>query len=84
MKLVLSDKGRSNKKITLVEDKKSISNDEEVAETLNNCFVALTDSLGITENSDIISSTESATDPIENVWLEYSNHPSIRKICQKR
>ena len=80
VKPVLSDKGRSSSKITLIEDEKIISNDEEVAETLNNYFVTVTDSLGITENSDIISSTEGAPDPIEKARLKYSNHPSIRKI----
>ena len=65
VKPVLSDKGRSSSKITLIEDEKIISNDEEVAETLNNYFVTVTDSLGIIENSDIISSTEGASDPIE-------------------
>ena len=80
VKPILSDKGRSNSKITLIEDEKIISNDEEVAETLNNYFVTSTDSLGITENSDIISSTEGASDPIVKARLKYSNHPSIRKI----
>ena len=80
VKPILSDKGRLNSKITLIEDEKIISNDEEVAETLNNYFVTVTDSLGITENSDIISSTEGASDLIEKARLKYANHPSIRKI----
>ena len=80
VKPVLSDKGRSNSKINLIEDEKIISNDKEVAETLNNYFVTVTDSLGITENSEVISSTEGASDPIEKAQLKYSNHPSIKKI----
>ena len=58
MKPILSDKGRSNSKITLIENDTIISNDKEVAETLNDYFVSITDSLGLTENSEVISSTE--------------------------
>ena len=50
VKSVLSDKGRSNSKITLIENDTIISNDKEVAETLNDYFVSITDSLGLTEN----------------------------------
>ena len=46
----------------------------------NNYFVTVTDSLGLTENSEIITSTEGATDPIDQALIKYSNHPSIRKI----
>ena len=79
VKPVLSDKGRSNQKIALIEDEKIISNDEEIAETLNDYCATVTGSLGIAEYSNIISRTEGATDPIEKARLKYSNHPSIRK-----
>ena len=65
MKPVLSDKGRSNSKITLIENDTIISNDKEVAETLNDHFVSITDSLGLTENSEVILSTEGVSDPID-------------------
>ena len=80
MKPVLSNKGRSNSKITLIENDMIISNDKEVAETLNGYFVSITDSLGLTENSEVISSTEGVSDPIDRVLIKYSNHPSIREI----
>ena len=40
---VLSDKGRSHSKITLIENDMIVSNDKEVAETLNDYFVSITD-----------------------------------------
>ena len=80
VKPILSDKGRSNSKITLIENDTIISNDKEVAETLNDYFVSITDSLGLTENSEVISSTEGVSDPIDRAIIKYSNHPSIRKI----
>ena len=76
MKPILSDKGRSNSKITLIENDTIISNDREVAETLNGYFVSITDSLGLTENSEVISSTEGVSDPIDRAIIKYSNHPS--------
>ena len=47
---------------------------------MNDYFVSITDSLGLTENSEIILSTEGASDPIDRAIIKYSNHPSIRKI----
>ena len=44
MKPVLSDKGRSNSKITRIENDMIISHDKEVAETLNDYFVSIIDS----------------------------------------
>ena len=36
--------------------------------------------MGLTENSEVISSTEGVSDPIDSAIIKYSNHPSIRKI----
>ena len=49
MKPSFSDKLHSNNKIVLTEGEKIISNDVEVAETMNEFFVTVTDSLGIDE-----------------------------------
>ena len=46
-----SDKSQPKNKIVLIEDETIISNDVEVAETMNEFFVSVTDSLGINENS---------------------------------
>ena len=74
VKPVLSDKGQSSSKIILIENDTIISNDNEVAETLNGYFISITDSLGLTENTEVIVS-----DPIDSAIIKYSNHPSIRK-----
>ena len=79
VKPFISNKNKAKVKITLIEDDRIISKDEEVAETLNNYFVTVTDSLSLTE-SEIITSTEGAMDPIDQALIKYSNHPSIRKI----
>ena len=80
VKPILSDKGQSNLKITLIENDTIISNDKEVAETLNDYFVSITDSLGLKDNSEVVSSTEGVSDPIDRNIIKYFNHPSIRNI----
>ena len=74
-----------NNKIVFIEDKTIISNDVEVAETMNEFFVTVTDSLGINENSNYENTTERITDPVDKAVYKFSNHPSILKIkdhCQ--
>ena len=65
VKPFISNRNKAKTKITLIEDERIISKDEEVAETLNEYFVTVTDSLGCTENVEIITSTEGVTDPID-------------------
>ncbi len=57
-----------------------LSKDEEVAETLNDYFVTINDSLGLPENNDVITNTEGPVDPIHKAILKYSNNPTIKKI----
>ena len=80
------DKLQTSNKIVLIEDETIISNDVEVAETMNEFFVTVTDSLGINENSDYENTTEGITDPVDKAVFKFSNHPSILKtkdLCQK-
>ena len=76
VKTVLSDKSRLNSNITL----RMICNDKEVAEAMNDYFISITDSLGLTENREVTISTNGLSDPIEKAIMKYSKHPSIRKI----
>ena len=69
VKPFISNKNKAKAKITLIEDERIISKDEEVAETLNDYFVTVTDSLGLTENCEIITSTEGITDPIDQALI---------------
>jgi hypothetical protein len=80
VKPFFSDKLQSNNKIVLIEDETIISNDIEVAETMNEFFVTVTDSLGINENSNYENATEGITDPVEKAVRKFSSHPSILKI----
>ena len=50
VKTVLTDKSRSNSNITLIDNNRMISNDKEVAEAMNDYFISITDSLGLTRN----------------------------------
>ena len=80
VKPFFSDKSQSKNKIVLIEDETIISNDLEVAETMNEFFVSVTDSLGTNENSGYENATEGITDPIDKAVHKFSNHPSILKI----
>ena len=64
----------------MIEDETIISNDAKVAETMNEFFVSVTDSLGINENSNYENATEGITDPVDKAVHKFSNHPSILKI----
>ena len=57
-----------------------MSNESDVAETFNNFFITITDSLGIIENENIILASEDFSDPIDEIVFKFSRHPSIQKI----
>ena len=80
VKPFFSDKLQSKSKIVLIEDETIISNDVEVAETMNEFFVTVTDSLGIDENSNYENATEGIIDSVDKAVHKFSNHPSILKI----
>ena len=80
MKPFFSDKLQSKSKIVLIEDETIISNDVEVAETMNKFFITVTDSHGINENSYYENATEGIIDPVVKAVHKFLNHPSILKI----
>ena len=65
VKPFFSDKSQSQNKIVLTEGERIISDDVEVAETMNEFFVTVTDSLGINENFIDENPTDEVTDPVE-------------------
>ena len=67
----------------MIEDETIISKDVEVAETMNEFFVSVTDSLGINENSGYENATEGIADPIDKAVHKFSNHSSILKINEQ-
>ena len=72
VKPFFSGKSQSQNKIILTEGERIISNDVEVAETMNVFFVTVTDSLGINENFNDENATDGITDPVKkavkNQW----------------
>ena len=83
MKPFFSARGLRDSGITLVEGDKIISEEKEVAETLNNVFANAVKSLHIIILSGDRSSDEeplNVDDPIEAIIIKYSNHSSIKSI----
>ena len=77
-KSLFSDKIKIQSKIVLVENDEVITDDRQVAETFNNYFVTVTETLGTAENLDNISSAEGIIDPVDIACEKYATHPSIK------
>ena len=82
--LFFSEKKKFPQKITLGGSEENIlSDDTLVSEELNNFFQNLTKNLDINENSYIVDSSSSITDPVDKAISTYKNPPSILLIKQK-
>ena len=79
LKPFFSEKGPTKKKITIVKDNKIISEDKEVAETLNSFFQNAVNSLNIKENAYLTNPTTSIN-PVDIAVKKFECHPSILKI----
>ena len=66
--------------MTLIDNKKILTADVDVAETLNSYFSDATKSLEITENSYILNDTINITNPIDLALTKFALHPSILAI----
>ena len=80
VKPFFSDKSYSQNEIVLTQGERIISDDVEVTETMNEFFVNVTDSLGITENFSDENVAHEITDPVKKAVKKFSNHPNILKI----
>ena len=78
----LSNKAKSQCKITLIKEDKIISDDNEVACTLNNFFEKAVSSLDIVEPIQHLNDCSEIEDPIDAIIAKFSNHPSIKNIKQ--
>ena len=78
VKPFLSEKNKSREKITLVKNEEVISDDVEVANTLNNYFSNVVKNLKIPEKfvTDSLPQSLSGHSTL-NAILKYKNHPSI-------
>ena len=84
IKPFFSDRSQSQNKIVLTDGGRIISNDVEVAETMNEFFVTVTDSLGINENFNDENTSDGITDPVQKAVKKFSKHPSILKIKKSK
>ena len=82
MKPFLTDKGVSQRKITLIETNEIISEEADVAETLNSFFENAVSCLGIMEPVEHLVDTANVTDSLDAILGKYSKHPSILMIQQ--
>ena len=80
MKPFFSDKGLGKNTITLVDEGKIISEDKDVANTLNHFFSNVTKNLDVDIPQNCIKNTSTTVDSIDHIIQKYSNHPSIRNI----
>ena len=81
VKPFLSVKGNPSSKITLVEGDDIISEDQEVAQKLNDFFSNSVKFLEISEiNSYLTNPTDHLTDSLEIAIQKFKVHPSVLKI----
>ena len=69
-------------RITLIENKPIISDDQKVAETLSKFFVNVVDKLGIKDFKNI-SNIDILSNPMEIFIKKYENHPSTIPTAEK-
>ena len=77
----------SKEQITVIENDKIISEDNDVAQSLNSFFSSIVTYLKIPEYTDNNFNSENITDPIITIILKCRNHPSILTIgepCKER
>ena len=80
VKPLFSEKHFGKKKVILVEGENIISNDKEVAETMNDFFSNIVENLDINRDQDEHFTYDCDQDFISNIVLHYKDHPSIIKI----
>ena len=80
VKPLFSEKHFGKKKVILVEGENIISNDREVAETMNDFFSNIVENLDINANQDEHFIHDCDSNHISNIISNYKDHPSIIKI----
>ena len=84
VKPMLSNKTKSDEKITLIENDEIVKTDKETAKVLNNFFSNIIKNLDIQQYNVDDPICENIKDPILKAIIRYRNHPSInsiKKIC---
>ena len=76
---LFSEKAFHKESIILNSSNKTVSNNEELAETFNKHFSKLVESLDIDKTLTSNISSSEITDPLFNAIKKYENHPRIKK-----
>ena len=79
---IFSDKGVSKRNITLIEGDNIISQDIDVANTLNAFFDSAVRTLEINVPTECLNDVQGISDSIHTAILKYTNHPSSLKISE--
>ena len=77
---LFSEKAFHKESIILNNNNKTISNNEELAETFNKHFSKLVESLDIDKTLASNIASSDITDPVFNAIKKYENYPSIKKL----
>ena len=81
VKPLFSNKIKSAENIYLDESGEIIRNEKEVANVFNKYFANIVPNImGITNNHNLLSDTDTTNDPIEKFINKFQNHPSITSI----
>ena len=80
---LFSDKGLNKHNITLIEGNDILTNDAEIANTLNTFFDNTVKDLDINVPTDCLNDTSGINDPIQAIIRKYENHPSILNINER-
>ena len=83
VKPLFSDKLTSNNKITLIENWTIFSEEDNIADTLNNCFSDIITNLIIPKYEDSTTQRENIDDLILKAIEKYKHHPTIQAITMK-
>ena len=78
-----SEKMTTYEKITLIENDKIVSKDDEVAQTFNEFFANVVQNLNLKPPADLIQNADHIDDPIFKAIHKYELHPSVIKIKEK-
>ena len=80
VKPLFSNTNPMSEKITLIENGKILSNDEEVAECFNEYFINITDGMGIDPSLKGVYENLTLDEMVVRAVKKYEHHPSIKRI----
>ena len=80
VKPLFSNKVKSGENIFLDDSGEIIRNEVKVVNVFNKYFVNMLSSIGITNNHNFLSNTDTSDGPLEKIIDKYKNHSSITSI----